>query len=54
MKGIITSAHTALKSDELYLGKGMKIDYEFVDSIPHEASGKFVFSKSKVAQEMFR
>ncbi len=39
---------------ELYLGKGMKIDYEFVDSIPHEASGKFVFSKSKVAQEMFR
>lgn len=39
---------------ELYLGRGIGIDYEFVDSIPHEPSGKFVFSKSKVAQEMFR
>jgi phenylacetate-CoA ligase len=37
---------------ELYLGKGIQIDYEFVDSIPHEASGKFLFSKSKAAKEL--
>jgi hypothetical protein len=37
---------------ELYLGKGIGIEYEFVDSIPHEASGKFLFSKSKVAKEL--
>ncbi len=39
---------------ELYLGQGIKIDYEFIDKIPHEESGKFVFSKSKVAREWFR
>jgi phenylacetate-CoA ligase len=37
---------------ELYLGKGIEIECEFVDSIPHEASGKFLFSKSKVAREI--
>ncbi|MDR1965059.1 MAG: hypothetical protein LBQ50_14905 [Planctomycetaceae bacterium] len=39
---------------ELYLGKGIKIDYEYVDSIPHEASGKYLFSKSTVARELFQ
>lgn len=38
---------------ELYLGKGIQVDYEFVDSIPHEASGKYRFSISKVAGEIF-
>ncbi|MDR1141127.1 MAG: hypothetical protein LBL62_05495, partial [Planctomycetaceae bacterium] len=39
---------------ELYLGKGITIDYEYVDSIPHEASGKFIFSKSTVARKLFQ
>ncbi|MDR0338414.1 MAG: hypothetical protein LBI18_15170 [Planctomycetaceae bacterium] len=39
---------------EMYLGKGMQIDFEYVDSIPHEASGKYIFSRSKIAQEIFR
>jgi len=39
---------------ELYLGKGIGIDYEFVDNIPHEASGKYIFSKSKIAEEMMK
>ncbi|MDR3196224.1 MAG: hypothetical protein LBU34_00005 [Planctomycetaceae bacterium] len=39
---------------ELYLGKGITIDYEYVDSIPHEASGKFIFSKSTVARKIFQ
>ncbi|MDR0335495.1 MAG: hypothetical protein LBI18_00210 [Planctomycetaceae bacterium] len=39
---------------EAYLGKGMQIDFEYVDSIPHEASGKYIFSRSKIAQEMFQ
>ncbi|MDR2440668.1 MAG: hypothetical protein LBE12_15000 [Planctomycetaceae bacterium] len=39
---------------ELYLGNGMTIDYEYVDSIPHEPSGKFIFSKSTVARKYFK
>ncbi|MDR2117439.1 MAG: hypothetical protein LBP87_13770 [Planctomycetaceae bacterium] len=39
---------------ELYLGKGIIIDYEYVDSIPHEPSGKFIFSKSTIARKIFQ
>ncbi|MDR0704104.1 MAG: hypothetical protein LBF88_03870 [Planctomycetaceae bacterium] len=39
---------------ELYLGQGIHIDYEYVDVIPHEVSGKFLFSKSTVVREMFQ
>jgi phenylacetate-CoA ligase len=41
------------KETERYLGEGMKIDYEFVDQIPHEPSGKFLFSKSTVSKDLF-
>lgn len=32
-----------------YLGKETQIEFEFVGVIPHEASGKFIFSKSTVS-----
>ena len=35
----------------LYLGKETVIDYEFVDHIPHEPSGKYLFSKSTIADQ---
>ncbi len=33
----------------LYLGRETEIDYEFVDHIPNEPSGKYLFSKSTIA-----
>ena len=35
----------------LYLGKETEIAYEFVDHIPHESSGKYLFSISTIADQ---
>ena len=37
----------------LYLGKGTKVEFEFVDEIPKTASGKSLFSISKAAPYQF-
>ena len=38
----------------VYLGKGTKVDFEFVDEIPKTASGKYLFSISKAVADEFR
>jgi phenylacetate-CoA ligase len=42
-----------LREVAAYLGEGMKVDFEYVDSIPHEASGKYLLSKSSIAKDIF-
>ncbi|MCL2623467.1 MAG: hypothetical protein FWD31_07355 [Planctomycetaceae bacterium] len=37
----------------LYLGKGTKVEFEFIDEIPKTASGKLLFSISKAAPYRF-
>ncbi len=38
----------------VYLGRGTKVDFEFVDEIPRTASGKYLFSISKAIPNEFR